>query len=158
VVGLPFKELQKLISDSRHDIKFKLKVLTLIAQKRKSPNYPMYAGSQWFALPTEIISDILDFLSENDEYCQYHRYSNVPDEIFLPTILKYLQSKNNKIKIEKSLTFVDWNRKDQPLPVTFTEVDYELLINASKNFLYARKFDNTNSTSILDLIDSSRLI
>lgn len=151
-----FHELKKLINDDRLDLAAKNKALALISKPRNTPKYPIYGGSQWFAYPTDAIEKILRLLNQDPSHVDFHRNSHVPDELFLPTLTKAIQSQNPKIRIEKTLTYVDWSRKDQPRPATFCSEDFDLLKGAAKDFLFARKFDPLKSADLLDMIDHFR--
>jgi len=81
----------------------------------------------------------------------------LPDEIFFHSILMHLKEKNDTLIIKPSITYVNWERKNTPLPVTFIEDDFEELIEASKTKLFARKLDLEIDEKILDLIDQTQL-
>ena len=51
------------------------------------------------------------------------------------------------------LTYVNWERVEEELPVTFTSTDFNELAQQT-NFLFARKFDMDVDAQILDLLDS----
>ena len=129
--------------------------MCLVLKKRKFPSYlKAYGGSQWWALTMETIIHILNYVDKHPEYLEYHKYSLLPDEIFFQSILMQLQEqKTQKLSIEKSFTYVNWERPETPLPVTFEEQDFDELRKASKNYLFARKFDAEIDNAILDKID-----
>ncbi|MFV8226696.1 beta-1,6-N-acetylglucosaminyltransferase [Christiangramia aquimixticola] len=116
-----------------------------------------YGGGQWWAFPIETIHKILEFNENHPNYINYHKYTLIPDEIFFQSILMYLEDYKTK-NIAKSITYVNWNRGTGPLPVTFTCEDIEELEIASKNHLFARKFDIEKDEDILDQIDKQLLI
>jgi hypothetical protein len=60
-----------------------------------------------------------------------------------------------EIKIKPSQTYVNWERKNCVLPVTFNDKDFDELLNLDQ--LWARKFDQDYNEKILDLIDSEIL-
>jgi len=123
-------------------------VLKYIFIKRRHPNYiKPFGGSAWWALPIETISEILKFLTSNKSFEIYHKYTHVPDEIFFQSIIAHLFPKD---KISKSITYVNWERENCPLPVTFkSEEDFKEL--KQTDCLLARKFEG--QTDILDKID-----
>ncbi|MDT0686858.1 beta-1,6-N-acetylglucosaminyltransferase [Autumnicola psychrophila] len=133
--------------------------MSLVLKKRKFPNYlKAYGGSQWWALTMETTIQILNYVDKHLDYLEYHKYSLLPDEIFFHSILMQLQEeKTEKISIEKSFTYVNWERPETPLPVTFEEQDFNELQKASKNYLFARKFDIKLDSEILDAIDKKLL-
>lgn len=127
-------------------------VLKYVFVKRRHPDYlKPFGGSAWWALPIETISEILKFISSNKSFEAYHTYTHVPDEIFFHSIIAHLIPKE---KISNSLTYVNWERKNCSLPVTFrTDEDFEEL--AQTDCFLARKFEG--ETAILDKIDRELL-
>ncbi|OEY71663.1 beta-1,6-N-acetylglucosaminyltransferase [Salegentibacter salarius] len=128
-----------------------------IFKKRKFPDLlEPFGGGQWWALPIEIVNRILSFHNTHPEYLKYHKYTLAPDEIFFHSIIAFLQ-KEKHFDIKRSLTYVNWERPSGPLPITFLKEDFDELKEASKNHLFARKFDIERDTEILDEIDKELL-
>ncbi|PRX46307.1 beta-1,6-N-acetylglucosaminyltransferase [Salegentibacter salegens] len=124
-------------------------------KRRRFPHYlKPYSGSQWWAMKEESIRYILNFLDVNPDYLKYHTYSLLPDEMFFQSII---QANGYKTKIESSKTYVNWEKTSGPLPVTFELNDFKELSIASKNHLFARKFDIYKDREILDEIDKKLL-
>ena len=132
------------------------KEMMLILKKRKFPEFlKPYGGSQWWALTLETLRAILNYIDENPSYLNYHEYSLLPDEIFFQSIVMKLQDlESNKYKFEKSFTYVNWDRPETSLPVTFESYDFRELKKASEKYLFARKFDINIDENILDKIDN----
>ncbi|MDT0643049.1 beta-1,6-N-acetylglucosaminyltransferase [Zunongwangia sp. F363] len=130
--------------------------LSQILKKRKFPSYiKPFGGSQWWGLTIGTIKKILDYVEQHPDYLKYHKYTLLPDEIFFQSILMELQHKKSmKNLIDRSLTYVNWDRPSGPLPVTFEIHDFPELKIASKDYLFARKFDMMANEKILDKIDS----
>lgn len=124
----------------------------LLSPKKTAISIKHYGGGQWWALPTESIKKILNFINQNPKLLQFYKYSLIPDEMFFHSILMHIY-KNKQLKIEPSLTYVNWERKNTTLPVTFTIYDFNELQQESKNKLFARKFDLDLDAAILDKID-----
>ena len=125
-----------------------------ILKKRHFPKYlNPFGGSNWWAFPIETIHYINTFIKTHPDYLTYHKFTHCPDEIFFHSII-FSKYKSNKI--EKSVTYVNWSRKNCSLPVTFTSEDYIELSN-QKEKLFARKFDKKIDTQILDKIDKELL-
>ena len=115
-----------------------------------------YAGSQWWAFNEKTAKILYDYINSNNEALEnYYKFSSAPDEIFFQTILMNLIAKGKKIKIKPSQTYVNWERKNCVLPVTFNDKDFDELLNLDQ--LWARKFDQDYNEKILDLIDSEIL-
>ncbi len=124
--------------------------------KKKYPFSSIYHGSTWWALNSECISYILDYIDNNPKYVKFFKTCWCPEEAFIPTIIgnsKFLQD------CKGNLTFADWSTS--PAPAIINEEHLELFKNqfvftsSYGNYepFFARKFHDGNH-SILDLIDS----
>lgn len=126
--------------------------------RRIHPKYiEPYAGGVYWALSSKIIARVLDYIESHPEYLDYHTYSLCADEIFFHSIIAYLK-KEDSFEMKRSLTYVNWNRPSGPLPVTFRKADFDELKKASKNHLFARKFDLDIDEEIMDKIDNELLV
>lgn len=131
----------------------KLKEAKTIFRKRDYPeNFKPYGGSVYWAMPTTTLRKLFTILEDNPDFLTFHKYSLCADEIIFQSLLKKLEE-SEPIKIQPSLTYVNWDRKPGPLPVTFRSEDYEELIRASKFKFFARKFDIDLDKEILDKLD-----
>lgn len=139
--------IKKLLKTKRYSYLTKI----LFTRQPPIPIKP-FGGSQWWALPIEVISLILNFIDTNPKYISYHENTLLPDEIFFHSILMHLKKTNNLV-IKPNATYINWKRKNTPLPVTFTENDFLELKDVSKEKLFARKFDIDIDHNILDIID-----
>lgn len=102
----------------------------------------LYKGTQWFSITDNLAKYILsqeNFIKSN------FRYSLCPDELFLHTVTANSQFRDHIAN--NALRFIDWERGE---PYTFTEDDYCKLINSEH--LFARKFDETKDSQIIDMI------
>ncbi|WP_424494766.1 beta-1,6-N-acetylglucosaminyltransferase [Salinimicrobium sp. GXAS 041] len=128
-----------------------------IFKNRKFPSIlEPFGGGQWWALPTAVVNKILNFHDTHTDFLEYHKYTLVPDEIFFHSILMYLKN-NEDFQIERSVTYVNWERPSGPLPVTFKLEDFGELQEASRSHLFARKFDLNWDEEILNEIDKQLL-
>ncbi len=125
-------------------------------KKRNSPISDHYGGSQWWALNNETLKMILNYVEENPQFLNFHRYTYIPDEIFFHTIIKILADKYPEIKILPSLTYVNWKKMDYDFPAVFGTNNLDELTKAKKNGkLFARKFEAHIDAGILDLLDEA---
>ncbi|GAA4236025.1 beta-1,6-N-acetylglucosaminyltransferase [Postechiella marina] len=126
--------------------------------RRKSIFKKHFKGSNWWAFNLETVLKLLKYieLNENELY-NYYQFTSSADEQFFHTILKELMKNDANIKIKSSLHFIDWERKDVDLPVTFTKSDFQLLKKQPEYYLFARKFDSKLDEEILNLIDKNIL-
>ena len=97
------------------------------------------------------------------------KYSLVPDEVFFQTIVKmspfservsHDYSDRNCNEIQYSLTehgchYIDWTAPDYSLPKTLALTDFDSLIES--NMLFARKFAEETSASLLDRLEKDVL-
>lgn len=152
--NLQFQSIKKTVKSCLFLYKNKkFDVILKAFKKRRFPNYLVpYGGSQWWALPTDVLNFILDFLEEHPTYIEYHRYTHVPDEIFFHSIIS---SNFPNDRIRPSTTYVNWKRKGCALPVTFSKNDLDELKNT--DCLFARKFHHEVSSELLDSIDNELL-
>ena len=124
------------------------------ARERKAPFAQQYAGSQWWAFKENTFYILLDYIQEKRQLLEdYYQYTSCPDEIYFHSILVNLQTTHKEIKIKPSLTYVNWERKGVPLPVLFTQNDFEEL-TSQKEYFFARKFDMDVDTDFLDRLDN----
>lgn len=118
-----------------------------------------YHGSQWWSLTGTCIKYVLDQVKTNKEITNFYRYSMFSDEQFFQTII--MNSEFGKNVINDNLRYIDWSNViwsknmwivNPPHPKTLTMDDLPVLSSSSK--LFARKFDETADTDILNLLDT----
>lgn len=126
----------------------KWSVLKQILYRRKHPAYlKAYGGSSWWALPVSTVSKISGFLAKHPDFIEYHRYTHSPDEIIYSSLVQHLE---DDAQIDRSVTYVNWDRQGCKLPVTFHEAG-EIDELMDSGCLFARKFEG--GAPILDEID-----
>ena len=90
----------------------------------------LYHGSNWWALTEGCIEYIVDYIDRNQDYTDFHRYTNCPDEIFFHSIVKHspfaanithdFETAGNPGAFfalnEHGCHYVDWTSKGIPLP------------------------------------------
>jgi hypothetical protein len=74
---------------------------------------------------------------------------DVPDEIFFQTII--LNSSFARRAVNDNLRYIEWKDPDAGSPAILRKSDFQKLASSSK--LFARKFDMTVDTEVLDFID-----
>ncbi len=126
---------------------------------------PLYQGSQWWALTGRMIGYIINFLKKYPDYLSFHRYTLVPDEVFFHSIVKNSPWAANiqhdfeqgtlpgGTSPERGCHFVDWHSGDTP-PKVLDESDLDRLLDSKA--LFARKFVEPVSTTLLERLDSLR--
>lgn len=124
-----------------------------VFKKRKFPKHiEPYGGGVYFALTLDTIKKILKFYDEHPDFLEFNSYTLCTDEVFFHSIIMKIQ-KEEDLKISPSLTYVNWDRKGVPLPVTFKLDDFKELEHASNEYLWARKFDTALDKDVLNKID-----
>ncbi len=125
-------------------------------RKRQHPDYLIpKGGSTWWALPVETVVEILDYLKVHPDFLTYHKYTHVPDETFFTSIVNELKDKD---EIKETTTYANWLKENVELPVTFGKNDLQELLRAGDNSLFARKFDISFDTEIMDKLDENNSI
>lgn len=124
-----------------------------IFKKRKFPKYfKPYAGPQWWALTTETIEKLLQFIDNHPDYYEHFHFTFCSDELLLQSILQHYSDKGS-IKIKPGLHFVNWD-KNFHAPKIFTTSDFPKLALLPEHPLFARKFDMEVDSLILDDLDN----
>jgi hypothetical protein len=148
---LPLKQLfdknilKKYIKIMLH---FPLESMILIKKRRFPKQLKPYGGMQWWALPLETLKFIERYITENPGYLKYHLHTIFPDEIFFQTIVH-----NYFEEVSFPPTFASWPGEDSvSSPETITTRHFNML--KKRKELFARKFDYTIDTNVLDLIDA----
>jgi hypothetical protein len=133
-----------------------VKLLKLVFKRKSSITITPFWGSQWWALPVEVVNEILLFCKSNQNYIDFHDDTLLSDEIFFQTILYHLH-KEGKINtiFDVRCTYMKFE-DDNSSPEILLSSDFEDILKLPKRFLFARKFDSKLDSQILDLIDSSR--
>jgi hypothetical protein len=126
--------------------------------KRKHPNGIIpYWGSPWWAIPIEIINEILEFCKKNYKFVKFHEETFISDEIFFQTILFHLKGQEKiNTKFDVRCTYMKF-KENESSPEILLESDFQEIINLPDRFLFARKFDSKKDYQILNKIDNSRL-
>ena len=103
--------------------------------KKNPPPFRSFKGSQWLALSPDECRAVLDVFDNDAEFTTWFRFSAVPDESYIHTILL---NREPTAKLRRApVMHVDWSR--QPKPYTYrTATDIEALDNVALPF--ARKF------------------
>ncbi len=101
-------------------------------------------------LSKDTIEYIHDFTHRNPDFVKFFRNSFIPDEIFFQTII--LNSERKTKVVNDNLRYIDWVDEK---PAILTEKYFQAIQTSSQ--LFARKFDQTCDSTILDTIDEQLL-
>jgi hypothetical protein len=134
--------------------KFLLEILfKKLKIKRKAP-FPVYAGSQWFALTRGCVQYILKTIKEDTRYVDFFRHTLVPDEAFFQTIVGNSPFLGEAMA---NLTYTDWETPVPPATIESRHIDFlktHIMFNDEYGQRYpyfVRKF-NDDSKSVLEKV------
>ncbi len=125
----------------------------IIPIKRTFPaGFKPFGGSSYWCIPKDVLQYVQDFVRLNRAFVRFFRYVDVPDEIFFQTIV--MNSPFRERVVNDNLRFIRWGPKDDHPAVLGCE-DFDVL--SSSPALFARKFDATIDSDVLDQIDRKLL-
>ena len=125
--------------------------LFFVDRTRKLPrDFVFQKATEWFSITGALASYILSKEAEireifHDTFCS--------DEMFLPTMAVNSPYRDTIPPADPDRThknclrYIDWKRGN---PYTFTNEDFDELINAGSEYLFARKFDYKTSPEVVD--------
>jgi hypothetical protein len=129
------------------------KAVNTLLPKRKLPDNLVPVGrSQWFTIPAECVSYILDYWESKPSLRSFIKLTWAPDEFIFQTILYNSRYKNKMLNDD--LRYIDWSAGGVS-PKLITIIDASALMASGK--LFARKFDQNKDSAILDLLDKQAL-
>ncbi len=128
----------------------RLKILRIPRFSKKLPfNLKPFGGSQWFCLPKQLVSYILQFVDQNKSFKNFYERSLIPDEMFFQTVL--INSPFRSQICNNNLRYINWVGSKEGHPKYLTKSDFDKIVCCDK--LFARKFSLSVDKDILDLID-----
>jgi len=108
-----------------------------------------YAGSYFHILSKKCVQYLHNFSNENHPLINYYQKTCLPDESFIQTVLLnsglFNFSQGHK-------RYIDWNGTGHGHPRILTVEDYPALIQ--DDIYFARKFDMTQDSKILEMLDA----
>jgi hypothetical protein len=107
-----------------------------------------YGGGWMFILPRRFVEYILDYASNHPEIMSFYKYCWMPGEMFFQTIIMNSTLKCDVVNDHR--WYVRWSGRSSH-PLVLRKEDFNELTQSDR--LFARKFDITVDTDILDLID-----
>lgn len=120
--------------------------------RRYSSKLPaLYAGSQWWSLSSAMCNYVLHYLQEHPEFMARFRFSQIPDELFIQTIV--MNSPFSKDALNQNLRFINFaGATSSPHPLTMANLEDI----AKEDILIARKF-TVESKELLGYLDKNVL-
>lgn len=107
-----------------------------------------YFGNAYWVIHRNHIEYIDNFVRQHPNYVRFFKHSRVPDECFFHSIL--LNSNYRDEIVNNDLFYIDWSER-RSSPAILTTQDFSKLMDSDD--LFARKFDTTVDSAILDMID-----
>lgn len=115
--------------------------------------FSFYGGSSYFTLSRKHAKYVYDYLKFNPGYINFFKHTYISDEIFFQTLL--LNSEYKQEIVNNNLRLIDWSGPDE-YPTIFKANDFAKLRHSKA--LFARKFDTTKDSKVLDMIDNGVLV
>jgi len=126
------------------------KYINMLLPKRKMPNHLIPVGrSQWFTITSKHVEYIVTYLQQNKNVKRFFELTWGSDEIVFQTIL-YNSIFQNEM-VNDNLRYIDWSEGNAS-PKTFKMEDLPTLLSSGK--LFARKFNETVDSKVLNALDS----
>jgi hypothetical protein len=130
-----------------HVITYRRLHLALPLRRKLAGGLRPYGGSAYWCLSGPLVHFVHGFLREHPDYVRFFEHVFVPDELFFQTIIMNSQLRDT---VENDdLRYLDWSR--EPAPAVLTVDDLPVLVESGK--LFARKFDETVDSDVLDALD-----
>lgn len=129
-------------------IRYKTRLLRLPIPRRFPAGVEPYGGMALWALTGETLADVMRFVAERPDVLRFFRRTKMPDELFFQTIM--LSTPLADSVENEFLHYMDWS-DGSAHPAILRAADLPKLRSSAK--LFARKFDASVDTEILDLLD-----
>ncbi|MEO5664387.1 MAG: beta-1,6-N-acetylglucosaminyltransferase [Nocardioides sp.] len=116
----------------------------------------LYGGSQWWAVPWDVMLAMLRWVDDNPRFVRNQRYAFCPDETFFPTVLhELIASQFSSYTVRKPVTHVDWSALEaEDRPRTWRVTDVPDLV-ARPGVLFVRKVDESKFPGVIGAIRDS---
>lgn len=129
-------------------IRYKTRLLRLPIPRRFPAGLEPYGGMALWALTGETLADVMRFVAERPDVLRFFRRTKMPDELFFQTIM--LSTALADSVENEFLHYMDWS-DGSAHPAILRAADLPKL--TASGMLFARKFDASVDSEILDLLD-----
>jgi len=123
--------------------------LRLPWRRRVPGDLDPFGGGSWICLSRSAVEHVTRFAREHPNVVRFFERVLHPDELFFQTIL--MNSSLADSVVDDHLRYIQWG-DDPGSPDTLQAADLERVLASGK--LFARKFDDTVDSSVLDLLDA----
>jgi len=141
--------LRPLLSLTNGPVGYALK--HLLPPRKPLAGFPAYGGSGYWNLSRTCVEYVDDFVRTHPAFIRYFRFTRIPDEHFFQTLL--CNSPLAETLVDDSLRYIDWTGCTGSSPRTLGSGDLERILASPA--LFARKFDSSVDTAVLDGIDGA---
>lgn len=117
--------------------------------------YEFYGGKTWWSATRELVKLYLDYHNSHPKLKRFYKYTLIPDEMYLQTIVMNSKYKNSPEIVNNMIREEEMKGGGGNHPIIFKKGHFERLKNSPN--LFARKFDASVDSEILDLIDRQLL-
>jgi hypothetical protein len=121
--------------------------LALPVPRRVPGGLTPYGGGPYWCLARPVVDYVQAFVREQPGFVSFFQHVWIPDELFFQTIV--MNSQLRESVVNDNLRYIDWSR--EPAPAILRSEDLDAIAGSGK--LFARKFDTTVDSEILDLLD-----
>jgi Core-2/I-Branching enzyme len=129
-------------------IRYKTRLLRLPIPRRFPQGLEPYGGMALWALTGDALAAVMRFVAERPDVLRFFRRTKMPDELFFQTVL--LNGPRATTVENELIHYLDWS-DGSAHPATLRAADLPKLRASGK--LFARKFDASVDSEILDLLD-----
>lgn len=127
------------------------KMINYILPKRSFPiPLKMYGSSNasWWTLTVDTLKYILNYLDNNEKLTSFMRYTWGADEFLYPTLL--MNSEMKQKMVNDNFRFIQWT-SEMANPDILSINEFDRIVRSG--CLFARKFDYSIDSDVLDAID-----
>ncbi len=132
---------------------------TMIRGRKEAPSFPLYAGSQWFAISKECAQELIKL--RNHHFDNFFKTMFAPDEVYFHTLFSLSSYSNSNIDKGVFKTIQNGSRLHQVRNLTYVDESLNKWLDKDdlgtlleSEFLFARKFDSKISEELINAISS----
>lgn len=114
-----------------------------IFRRKQLENVDFYFGSQWVCISGEMEKWVEEYIKNHQEFIEFYRHTNCPDESFFQTLLMNSPYKDRR---QDYLHYIDWSSGGNS-PKNLDVSDIDRMMKSGK--LMARKFEDEGVIEIL---------
>jgi hypothetical protein len=130
---------------------------TMIRGRKEAPIFPLYAGSQWFAISKECAQELIRL--RNHHFDNFFKTMFAPDEVYFHTLFSLSSYSNSNIDKGVFKTIQNGSRLHQVRNLTYVDESLNKWLDKDdlgtlleSEFLFARKFDSKISEELINAI------